>query len=413
MSKEKNVAFLSYAREDLDVAQHLYAELARAGVTVWFDRVALLPGQHWKPAIIETIRTAKYFLALLSSNSVNKRGYVQKELREALEVLDEIPQTDIYLIPVRIDDCRPTHQRLEELQWVDLFPSFEEGVKRLLRALLPSNGMPGRLRSLEPVAAQGIQESAEQLTDALTPVAGKKRALRLLLNAARQTTDQDTKARIAGTVVRALFDASKPVRDLAASVLSEIGPAAIDVILAQTLWKIPGRTHGYDVAEKILSDMGARAIPVLVDKIDVDEPIITRAICDMPFSLVKEACIRLFLRERFTDRWREEIYRKMRFDPPFGRADWECRELETLLLSCLEHKAPLVRVLAAEWLADAYPDKAVSALERLLEDENKVERFDLDLSKRGWTVSQYAEAALGEARRLGEHRLPERGGRLD
>ena len=44
-------------------------------------------------------------IACLSKNSISKRGYVQKELKEAISVLDEIPEDAIYIIPIRIDGC--------------------------------------------------------------------------------------------------------------------------------------------------------------------------------------------------------------------------------------------------------------------------------------------------------------------
>ncbi len=45
------------------------------------DRKDILIGQNWQLAI----QKSSYFLALLSSNSVSKAGYVQKELRMALD----------------------------------------------------------------------------------------------------------------------------------------------------------------------------------------------------------------------------------------------------------------------------------------------------------------------------------------
>jgi hypothetical protein len=72
-------------------------------------------------------------LALLSSGSVGKKGFVQREIREALDVLAEYPDDEIYMIPVRLDDCRPSHDKLHELNWVDLFPDQEEGIRKILR----------------------------------------------------------------------------------------------------------------------------------------------------------------------------------------------------------------------------------------------------------------------------------------
>ena len=106
MTVDNDLVFLSYAREDEACASQLYSELAEAGVNVWFDREALAPGASWKSEIRKAIRRSRYFIALMSSKSVSKKGFVQSELREALEVLDEYPENETYLIPARLDCCR-------------------------------------------------------------------------------------------------------------------------------------------------------------------------------------------------------------------------------------------------------------------------------------------------------------------
>jgi hypothetical protein len=40
---------------------------------------------------------------------VDKKGYVQKELKEALDIFQEYPEKAIYLIPARLDDCKVPH----------------------------------------------------------------------------------------------------------------------------------------------------------------------------------------------------------------------------------------------------------------------------------------------------------------
>lgn len=137
MSNPKNKIFLSYAREDLKIAQRLYNDLKRKGLELWFDREDLLPGQNWEEAINQAISNCSYFLALLSSNSLSKRGYIQKELKMALDILDEYPPSKVYIIPVRLDECMPSDRRLQSIHWADLFPSYEEGLKKTLRVLLP------------------------------------------------------------------------------------------------------------------------------------------------------------------------------------------------------------------------------------------------------------------------------------
>ena len=61
----------------------------------------------------------------MSENAVNKRGIVQKELRQAIEVLETISPDNIYLIPVRLDEClsqRAPRPHEEPCQRVPTFP---------------------------------------------------------------------------------------------------------------------------------------------------------------------------------------------------------------------------------------------------------------------------------------------------
>ena len=127
--------FLSYAREDSDSAQRLFHDLRERGVVVWFDQDALCGGERWKDAISQAISNSRFFIALSSTRSASKKGYVQKEIREALEVLNEFPDGGVFVTPVRLDDCRPSQLILNDLNWVDLFPSWAEGVQKIVRAV--------------------------------------------------------------------------------------------------------------------------------------------------------------------------------------------------------------------------------------------------------------------------------------
>jgi hypothetical protein len=79
---EERTVFISYAREDFDAARILYDDLRAAGLIPWLDKESLLPGQQWEIEIKKAIENSTYFLAVLSSNSVDKRGYVQKEFQK-------------------------------------------------------------------------------------------------------------------------------------------------------------------------------------------------------------------------------------------------------------------------------------------------------------------------------------------
>ena len=52
--------------------------------------------------------------------TVTKQGFVQKEIRFALDIADEHPPGRIFIIPVRLVDC-DVPDRLKKWQWVSLF----------------------------------------------------------------------------------------------------------------------------------------------------------------------------------------------------------------------------------------------------------------------------------------------------
>jgi hypothetical protein len=124
--------FICYAREDEEQIKGIYRRLADSGFKPWMDTEDLLPGESWEHGIERAIQRADIFIACISSNSTKKRGFVQKEITRALEVLRGKLDGDIYIIPVRLDDCE-VPESLKQLTWVDLFQ--ETGWVRLDKSL--------------------------------------------------------------------------------------------------------------------------------------------------------------------------------------------------------------------------------------------------------------------------------------
>ena len=141
MGRGKIKVFISYARENADVARRLYNDLKSDLLEPWLDTECILPGQRWSDAIGKAIKNSDYFLALFSSTLVSKRGYVQKEIKDALAVLEDVPPDKGYLIPIRLDDCNIVIDQFKDYQWVDLFPAYEDGLAKLLRAILPQTSV--------------------------------------------------------------------------------------------------------------------------------------------------------------------------------------------------------------------------------------------------------------------------------
>lgn len=71
-------------------------------------------------------------LLCLSKSSVTREGYVQKEMRLALDRALEIPQGEIFLIPARFEEVELPYS-LRDYQWVDLYT--DGGRKKLLKSL--------------------------------------------------------------------------------------------------------------------------------------------------------------------------------------------------------------------------------------------------------------------------------------
>jgi transcriptional regulator with XRE-family HTH domain len=125
-------AFLCHSSGDKERVRALYRRLQTDGVSCWFDEEDLLPGQDWEYEIGKAIQASRFVLACLSKSSTTRAGYLQRELRKALDVADGQPEGSTFLIPVRLEKCE-IPERLRRWQWVDLFG--ESGYERLLRVL--------------------------------------------------------------------------------------------------------------------------------------------------------------------------------------------------------------------------------------------------------------------------------------
>ncbi len=130
--------FISYAKEDCIAAEKLYRDLkAVPNIEAWFDKECLKPGMKWPPAIRKAIRESEFFIALFSKNSSNRRGFVNTELNQALEILNQMPEGKIYLIPIRLEECDPPHESLREIQYEDFFPDWGKGFNKILSVINP------------------------------------------------------------------------------------------------------------------------------------------------------------------------------------------------------------------------------------------------------------------------------------
>jgi len=174
--------FISYSKEDYKFAKRIYDNLSREGIIAWLDSEDLLPGQHRKNTIRQEIEDSTHFLVLLSSNSISEKGYPQKELKMALDIYDQLPESEIFLIPARIEDFKAMPMELKDIHPVDLFSDYEAGFKKILKVLKPEQNKKQHPRS----ESENECLKAPDLSETPQPFVGRENDLQKIHEALQQ-----------------------------------------------------------------------------------------------------------------------------------------------------------------------------------------------------------------------------------
>lgn len=127
--------FLCHSRDDKPAVRELYRRLRSDEIAPWLDEEDILPGRDWRQEIPKAVRSSDVVIVCLSQGAASKRGYIQKEIRYALDVADEQPEETIFIIPLRLEEC-DVPERLSRWQWVNYYEG--RGHERLLLALRAS-----------------------------------------------------------------------------------------------------------------------------------------------------------------------------------------------------------------------------------------------------------------------------------
>ena len=154
--------FLCHSSNDKPAVRELYQKLcAELWIQPWLDEEELYPGDDWDLEIEKAVENSDVVLVCLSNGSINKRGYVQKELRFALDIALEIPEEEIFIIPLRLEECTPPRS-LRDWQYADYFEGKRENAhQRLLVSLkrrANSLGLKFEEPTLERVEKSGAKE---------------------------------------------------------------------------------------------------------------------------------------------------------------------------------------------------------------------------------------------------------------
>jgi len=181
----RDLVFISYACEQVALADWLARRLTSAGYGVWMDRLKLGGGEDWPTDIQNAIRKrAGCVLALLSKASSTKRN----PQGEWLVALDVSKREDIhdFLIPLKVEEMRAEEIpfTLQTINYIPFTEGWAGGLARVLRRLedlrLPRihEGQGPALASVIAEACDAVGPFPEMLFSNLLPVVSRPRLLR-------------------------------------------------------------------------------------------------------------------------------------------------------------------------------------------------------------------------------------------
>jgi hypothetical protein len=153
----KALVFISYATADRETARRITDELGAVRIPVWRDDLSVQPGQNWVAEIQRGLEDAGYLLALLSRASLDSQ-WVQHEWT-AMLARQLASKNGGIIIPLRLENVQPP-ELLRPLQYVDLFPDFDAGMRKVVGFLL-SETRPAWLVQQEMKAMPSFAQAAD------------------------------------------------------------------------------------------------------------------------------------------------------------------------------------------------------------------------------------------------------------
>jgi hypothetical protein len=129
------VVFLSYSSADREIVRKVALGLREAGIDAWFDQLNLSAGDRWISEIQRALDSADFIAVFLSENSVNRRGYAQKEINLAMSRVLE-SKDGVRLIPILLSEEVEVPPLLRTVHWISMKDGDVSGVVEKLVAAI-------------------------------------------------------------------------------------------------------------------------------------------------------------------------------------------------------------------------------------------------------------------------------------
>jgi hypothetical protein len=130
--------FISYAREDRDIAARVFDVLQKSQFEPWLDTESLKGGEQWDQRIRNELETADYALILYTPALCKKNdSYVNREISLARERARSIRGS--FLLPLRTTDIAPEDRIIELADYNEMAlrpEQFDSDLSRVISTML-------------------------------------------------------------------------------------------------------------------------------------------------------------------------------------------------------------------------------------------------------------------------------------
>ena len=113
--------FIVYSRHDRASVQELVERLTHEiGLKVFFDIQSIQAGQDWELAIGEAMKSSRAVLVCIGQPV--KEGFINKEIRMALDIFQRMPVETPFVIPLILpgtENVEGIPEELKRIQWID------------------------------------------------------------------------------------------------------------------------------------------------------------------------------------------------------------------------------------------------------------------------------------------------------
>ena len=106
--------FISYSRRDEAFIKQLYQRLTSNGISAWYDRVEIKPGEQWRESIVNGITNSKVFMLVLSPDSTKS-----DPVRREISLAQDANKTFVPILWRQTDFPNTIKYQLAGIQYID------------------------------------------------------------------------------------------------------------------------------------------------------------------------------------------------------------------------------------------------------------------------------------------------------